>query len=117
MHTSSKKLRDYEELIRSFGCIITGADNDIQIHHVKGRKYKHNKQLIGPYYVFPLHESLHLRDAEHPKAFHKGKHAFYEEFGSRQYLWTKVYLQLMNHNPEIYGFTNSIQDSIMDCPI
>jgi len=81
MHTTEKKYRDWEELFRSTGCIVTGATDGVQIHHVKGRKFRHNKQLIGPIFILPLHMDLHMASGRSPYAYHKNKRGFIKEFG------------------------------------
>jgi len=56
--SKTKAVSDWEDLVRSRGCIITGQ-NDVQIHHPYGRTYKNNKVLIGPWYLLPLCMRLH----------------------------------------------------------
>lgn len=53
-----KAVKDWEDRVRDFGCVVTGQ-NDVQIHHVHGRKYKNNKVLIGPWFILPLCMKLH----------------------------------------------------------
>ena len=117
MHTSSKKLREWEELVRSTGCCVTGADNDIEIHHVKGRTYKHNKVHIGGVYILPLHKSVHMITGDHPKAWHKGKHGFIEEFGCPKQLFRSTYMKVYKENLNAKYITPDQIESIMDCPI
>jgi hypothetical protein len=54
----SKALRDWEYLVRDKGPIVPGP-GPYQLHHVYGRTYKHNKVLIGPWYVILLPWHLH----------------------------------------------------------
>lgn len=56
MRTSNNKYRVFEEEIRAMGCPVTGATNDLNIHHLEGRSFKHNKQLIGPFLIIPLYQ-------------------------------------------------------------
>ena len=116
MHTSSKKLREFEELVRSTGCCVTGATNGVQIHHVKGRTYKHNKVHIGGVYILPLHESVHMVTGSHPKAWHKGKRHFIREFGHPYDLFRGVVESLDFEDWKKY-VTQDQYASIMDCPI
>ena len=71
----SKAVKDWEDTLRSLGCIITGQ-NDVQLHHVVGRTYKNNKVLIGPWFILPLCMRLHdvhssdpLNVTHYPKKF------------------------------------------------
>lgn len=131
MHTSNKKLREWEELVRSTGCCVTGRTDNVQIHHVVGRKGKHNKVHIGGVYILPLNRDYHMLDGKHPNAWHKNKKGFIEEFGSPSILWyNKVLCALVTNeytdfvfNDHSYvdgsqfGITADIISSIMDCPV
>jgi len=94
MHTTEKKYREWEELFRSLGCIVTGATNNVEIHHVKGRKFKHNKELIGPIFIIPLHEDLHMITGKHPNAYHKNKKGFIREFGDPRDMFQRCLVML-----------------------
>jgi len=85
VHTTEKKFREWEELFRSLGCIITGGP--AQIHHPIGRKGKHNKLLIGPKFIIPLHYDYHMVTGSHPNAYHKNKKGFIKEFGEPSHLF------------------------------
>ena len=116
MHTSNKNLREWEELVRSTGCCVTGANNDVEIHHVKGRKYKHNKVHIGGVYILPLHKSVHMVTGDHPKAWHKGKWSFIKEFGFPYDLYKNVLEELGFEKWERYVNQDQYA-AIMGCPI
>ena len=106
MHTSKKSYRDFEELVRTIGCIITGSPHP-QIHHVKGRTFKHNKILIGPWYILPLHYDLH--NGSHPNAYHNSKHGFIAAYGHPRYLFKQVLDKID------YNLDQDIISAIMDC--
>ena len=122
MHTSNKKHREWEELVRETGCCITGATNDVQIHHVVGRKGKHNKILIGPYFILPLHEDYHMVTGANPNAWHKNKKGFIEEFGCPVKLFKlvchKIYDPMTMDQMEDDGphdvLTSDIAEAILD---
>jgi hypothetical protein len=44
--------------VADYGCAVT-ADSMVQIHHVKGATFRHNKVKIGHWYILPLCERLH----------------------------------------------------------
>ena len=117
MHTSNKKLREWEELVRSTGCCVTGATNGVQIHHVKGRTYKHNKVHIGGVYILPLHESVHMVTGSHPNAYHKNKHGFIEEFGLPSFLWVEVLRRVEEHTDTNQYVSTDQYDAIRDLDI
>lgn len=58
MRTSNPKHREYEELVRALGCYVTGANNPLalDVHHLEGRKFKHNKEHIGWALCVALHQ-------------------------------------------------------------
>jgi len=122
MHTSSKKLREFEELVRAQGCCVTGAGYGVQIHHVLGRKGRYNKQDIGGIYILPLHESVHVVTGTHPNAWHKNKNGFIHEFGHPRDLFEGVLTELIEDH-DLYGddemlkFISAEQiTAIMECP-
>jgi len=128
MHTSNKKHREWEEIVRATGCCITGATNNVQVHHVVGRKGKHNKVLIGPYFILPLHEDYHMITGAHRNAWHKNKKGFIREFGDPRDLWNHVQAGIeaealamfFSGNPDArnpkkeVGLTDEICEAIMD---
>ncbi len=58
MRTSNKKHREYEEQVRGVGCYVTGATNPLalDVHHLRGRTFKHNKEHIGWALCVALHQ-------------------------------------------------------------
>ena len=52
-----------------------------QIHHVVGRKAKHNKIAIGHWFVLPLPFELHDVNENHKLNVTHHRHAFTAEFG------------------------------------
>ena len=54
----------WQEQVRELGSILTGGP--AEIHHPIGAKGKHNKLLIGPWWIVPLtteeHKALHAND-------------------------------------------------------
>ncbi len=117
MHTSNKKLREWEELVRETGCCVTGRTDNVQIHHVVGRKGKHNKVRIGGVYILPLNRDYHMLDGKHPNAWHKNKKGFIAEFGPARYLFMSVMNALIDDGQEVCGYvTGEMLNSIMDCP-
>lgn len=60
-------------------CCITGQNN-VEVHHCKGATFKHNKVLIGHWFVIPLCEEVH-------KEYDQGTKAFLEKYGPQSGLW------------------------------
>jgi len=119
MKTSSKKNRRFEEMVRALGCIVSGASTDVQVHHVKGRTYKHSKTLIGNVFILPLHRDFHMVSG-HDNAYHRDKHRFIVSFGKPSDLFINIVLeQLIDlHGVEIAKFITPAQiEAIRTCPI
>lgn len=123
MHTSKPIHSKFEAMARRAGCVITGATNEIEIHHVKGRTYKHNKVLIGPLFILPLHKDYHRVTAKNDNAYHKNKHGFIAEFGRPSDLFVRwVLVALKNEtqeNKELMKslISDSVIESIGSCPL
>jgi hypothetical protein len=64
VHTQKKAHREFEEQIRGIGCPVTSVLNptELEVHHLKGRTFKHNKQLIGPWLCVALYQPCKLPD-------------------------------------------------------
>lgn len=88
MHTSNAKHRQHEENVRALGCCITGHPNPV-IHHPVGRKGRHNKVLIGPWFILPLREDYHV---ETPYSIHGGKSLFIAANGKQVDLFMEFVL-------------------------
>lgn len=58
---NSGQLKEWYKMLKQHGCAISGEKYPglSEIHHVKGRKYKINKVLVGEIYAFALHKIYH----------------------------------------------------------
>ena len=54
----------WREEVRELGCIISGEQGGIEIHHVLGATAKHNKEDIGHELILPLTAWYHREDPE-----------------------------------------------------
>ena len=59
----SKKQQDFQNWMRSLGCIAKGCNGQAEIHHCAGSTAKHNKVDIGQWWTIPLC-SYHHRGSE-----------------------------------------------------
>ncbi len=55
----------------------------MQLHHVKGRSFKHNKTAIGHEFILPVPFDLHDVSSNHDLNVTHHKHAFTDEFGKQ----------------------------------
>lgn len=60
---------------------------DYQIHHVKGRTYKHNKVAIGHWFILPVPVELHDVHSNHPDNVTHFKHNFTNRFGKQSQIF------------------------------
>ncbi|NRA49216.1 MAG: DUF968 domain-containing protein [Phaeodactylibacter sp.] len=63
-------------------CCVSG-DYGVQIHHCKGSSFRHNKVLIGHWFVIPLSPERHAE-------YHSGTKAFREKYGPQSALWSEL---------------------------
>ena len=83
--------------------------NNWQIHHVKGRSYKHNKIAIGHWFVIPVPFELHDVNSNHDLNVTHHKKAFTKEFG----LQSEIFEQLVGYMSAM-GFQNLPSDQILE---
>ena len=109
MHTSNKKHREFEEQVRALGCCITDYPA-VEIHHVVGRKSKHNKQLIGPWFILPLRYDLHRDGAT---SVHGNAKMFRELYGYQCELFVEVIDKWMQVHGDELPFDQQILEAIL----
>ena len=61
-----------------------------QLHHVKGRSFRHNKVSIGHWFIIPVPFDLHDVSSNHPLNVTHNKHAFTDEFGKQSELFNSM---------------------------
>lgn len=105
----------WQELVAGLGCIVTRAHpSHCQLHHVAGATYKHNKILIGPWFILPLAKSLHDVGSDDPHNVTHHRRAFTEQHGTQASLFFKVvYAALLqgHHIPFEMDVLNAIADT------
>lgn len=72
----------------------------MQLHHVKGRSFKHNKVAIGHEFILPVPFDLHDVSSNHKLNVTHHKHAFTDEFGKQSEMYEVMYLDM-----ECQGYT------------
>lgn len=90
----------WEANVREQGCIITGR-NDVQIHHVVGRSYKHNKVLIGPWFILPLCWYLHDVHSNSKHNVTHFRHNFTRVYGFQRDLFANMVKTMQNQGYEV----------------
>ena len=89
MKGKTKKVKDWESLVAGYGCVVS-RESGIQLHHVKGRSYKHNKQLIGPWFILPLAFRYHDVSSDNPFNVTHWPKRFEIEFGRQKDLFLRM---------------------------
>ena len=101
------------DAVRECGCIITG-NTQVQLHHIWGSKFKHNKIHIGNYAVLALSPELHDVSSNHVHNVTHNKNAFHFEFGSNAELFQKtIILVAENFNAGVQP-PQKVIESILD---
>lgn len=83
-----------------------------ELHHVKGRSFKHNKIAIGHEFVYPVPYQYHAISEKNDLNVSYFKHNFTDKFGMESF----IYLNMINDMKE-KGYTipsDKIISSIMD---
>lgn len=89
MTSKPKTVRDWEQMVADYGCVVT-REKPVQLHHVFGRTYKHEKVLIGPWYILPLVHRLHDVSSNHPHNVTHWPKKFAKEYGYQQDLFLRM---------------------------
>lgn len=89
--------------------------NNWQLHHVKGRAYKHNKVAIGHWFIIPVPFDLHDVSSNHPLNVTHNKHAFTDEFGLQSVLFENMVGMMSAIGYKM--LPDNVFDSIMDTNI
>jgi len=107
--------RRWQQTVADLGCIVTRADpSQCQLHHVGGFTYKHNKVLIGPWFILPLHASLHDVGSDHPHNVTHYRSAFTSNYGSQASLFFKVVYAALHQGAPI-PFEMDVLNTIQEC--
>jgi len=85
---------------------------DFQIHHVKGRTFKHNKIHIGEYFAIPVPVELHDVHSNNELSVTHHKNAFTAKFGLQRDIWLSMF-ELMCAM-EVETPSQEVIDSISD---
>lgn len=93
-NSPSASQKKWREEVRELGCIIERSKGGIEIHHVLGATAKHNKVVIGHWFILPLTGWYHR---ENPILnVTDNKKLFEANFGSQ----VELFIQLL----ELYEF-------------
>ncbi len=111
---TAKAQKDWLGIVADYGCVVS-RESRIQVHHVMGRTYKHNKVLIGPWYVLPLAIRYHDVHSNHFANVTHWPKRFAIEYGYQQDLFKKMCLNMIELGVTI-PFDSDVMDAIMDSP-
>lgn len=78
----------YADQARKLGCVVTGQLN-IQMHHLEGREFHHQKIHVGHWWQIPLAFHLHDVSSNDPLCVTHHKNAFHEQYGQPNELLRK----------------------------
>lgn len=99
-------------MVVEHGPVIQGTGR-LEIHHVVGRKGKHNKVLIGPWFILPLPWQYHDPGSNDPLNVTYFRHRFTQAFGLQTALFAQMVETIENRgNPVPDGnILQAIQDT------
>ena len=111
-----KSVKLWEHLISDYvdrhGPVVPGS-GVIQFHHVAGRTYKHNKVLIGPYFILPIPWELHDVHSNSDVNVSHWPRKFTSKYGSQRDLWEDMVTAIVNDAFKL-PFPDDVWDTIMD---
>ena len=88
---ATAKQKRWIDLLVKRGCVATGEDYNVQVHHIWGRKAKSNKVAIGEWAVNVLSFDLHDVSSNHPHNVTHHRHCFEAKYGTEKSLFLKRY--------------------------
>ena len=77
----------------------------VQVHHCKGKTFKHKKVLIGHWFCIPLSVEAH-------KEYHDSPRAFCNDYGPQSLLWMFLIKRYVRETGK--NCPDEVYDSIMD---
>jgi hypothetical protein len=86
---------------------------EFQLHHVAGRKFKHNKIAIGEWFILPLPFVLHDVSSGSKLNVTHYKHRFTEVFGLQSELFKQMIDSMVEYGAEL-PFGQDVINAIMD---
>jgi hypothetical protein len=101
--------------VADYGCVVSG-ESSVEVHHVYGRTYKHNKILIGHLYVLPLAVRYHNVYSNHFANVTHWPKRFGIEFGYQRDLFRKMCLSMIEDGIEV-PISPEEMDAILDSPL
>ena len=84
-----------------------------QLHHVVGRKAKHNKVSIGHWFILPIPSDLHDVSSNNLCNVTHHKHAFTDRFGLQSELFKEMIDSMVESGTKL-PFGDDVINSIMD---
>ena len=115
------KEKNWQELVRSTGSILSGYF-PTQVHHVIGRKSKHNKLAIGFHFILPLTATEHHLVDEGRSGMHEIKELWFSYHGNTDFdkimifdrMEMQKYLFAKQCEKTPFPFGQEYYDAIMD---
>ena len=93
--------------------MLSNMWHDFQLHHIGGRKLKHNKVAIGHWFILPIPIDLHDVNSNHPCCVTHHKHAFTDKFGLQSELFKEMIDSMVEHGFDL-PFDDVVINAIMD---
>lgn len=81
--------KKFQALTKESNCVVCNSPGPSIVHHCMGATYKHNKQLIGHWFVLPLCQSCD------DIVTHGSRRKFKNEFGLQGDFWKIHYANLV----------------------
>ena len=113
---SPSKIRAWHRMIAEYveiyGPVVEGRGR-VQFHHVRGRTFRHNKILVGPWFLIPLPSSIHDYHEEGQFNVTNFWKNFVEEYGPQRVLWMNM-IDRMKDKGWVLPFGQDVIDAVLD---
>lgn len=97
-------------MVAETGCILTGS-MQVELQHIKGSTFRHNKTDIGEWAIIALPYELH-RDPTNPFSIASSKRAFEGRYGNQWDILLKT-IEII-HDRKGYYPPDDVMEAIMD---
>ncbi|GAL18547.1 hypothetical protein JCM19235_1970 [Vibrio maritimus] len=101
------------EFAQQHGAFPHQANNNIELHHVAGRKAKHNKIHIGKWFVIPMMFDFHNPNSNHPLNVTHYRKRFTDRYGDQRTLWAQMATQILAEDGDL-PFDAEVINAIAD---
>lgn len=104
------------EFADKHGCFPHYSEAQYQMHHVHGRKFKHNKVAVGGWFILPIEAKYHDVHSKNPFNVTHFKRRYEIEFEHQVDQFMAMAMTIKDEDSEL-PFDNDVLHAIMDLKV